>query len=186
MLKDLLRTADERVYEFLVRHPGDVPPRLQKLVAWHYPDARVRKLYWAQLNVEMGEGTFANPGLLVVNTMAPDTRIVIGRNVSIAPGVVLVSDSSPNNSPLLLRHPEVSARLVRRAPVTIEDEVWLGAGAVVLPGVTVGRGAVVGAGAVVTRNVPPLTIVGGVPARVIRALAPAPGDSARAASGAGA
>ena len=53
------------------------------------------------------------------------------------------------------------------APIVIEEDVWIGAGAIVLPGVTVGRGSVVAAGAVVTRDVPPMTIVAGVPARSI-------------------
>jgi len=54
------------------------------------------------------------------------------------------------------------------APVKIEGDNWIGAGAIILKGVTIGRGAVVAAGAVVTRNVPPYTIVGGVPAKTIR------------------
>jgi galactoside O-acetyltransferase len=54
--------------------------------------------------------------------------------------------------------------------VRIEDDVWIGAGATILPGVTVGEGSVVGAGAVVTGNVPPRTVVGGVPARVLREI----------------
>jgi len=52
----------------------------------------------------------------------------------------------------------------------IEDNVWLGGGAILLPGVTIGRNAVVGAGAVVPRNVPANTVVAGNPARVIREI----------------
>ena len=53
-------------------------------------------------------------------------------------------------------------------PVTIEEDVWVGARAIIMPGVTVGRGAIVGAGAVVTSDVESMTVVGGVPARVIK------------------
>lgn len=62
--------------------------------------------------------------------------------------------------------------------IVIEDDVWLGAGAVITDGVRVGRGAVVAAGAVVTQDVPPHTVVGGVPARVIKQIEP--GTDARA------
>lgn len=58
----------------------------------------------------------------------------------------------------------------RFAPIVLEDGCWIGAGAMILPGVTVGRGSVVAAGAVVTADVPPNTLVGGVPARVIKSL----------------
>jgi acetyltransferase-like isoleucine patch superfamily enzyme len=54
--------------------------------------------------------------------------------------------------------------------IVIEDDVWLGAGAVITDGVRVGQGAVVAAGAVVTRDVPPYTVVGGVPARIIKKI----------------
>lgn len=57
------------------------------------------------------------------------------------------------------------------APIVVEDEVWIGANAVILQGVTIGRGAVVAAGAVVHRDVAPYSLVGGVPARLIRHLA---------------
>jgi len=55
-------------------------------------------------------------------------------------------------------------------PIVIEDNVWIGYGAILLPGVKIGRNAVVGAGAVVSRNVPANTIVAGNPARVIREI----------------
>ena len=50
----------------------------------------------------------------------------------------------------------------------INDEVWIGCGAIILPGVTVGKGAVIASGAVVTKDVPPMTLVGGVPAKIIK------------------
>jgi acetyltransferase-like isoleucine patch superfamily enzyme len=53
-------------------------------------------------------------------------------------------------------------------PVVIEDDVWIGANCMILPGVTIGHGSVVAAGSVVTKSIQPFTIVGGVPARVIR------------------
>lgn len=62
------------------------------------------------------------------------------------------------------------ARTDVTAPIVVEDHVWIGTGAIILPGVTIGRGAVVAAGAVVHRDVAPLTLVGGVPARFIRAV----------------
>jgi len=55
-------------------------------------------------------------------------------------------------------------------PITVEDYAWIGAGSIILPGVTIGTGAVVGAGSVVTKDVAPRMIVGGNPARVLRSV----------------
>jgi acetyltransferase-like isoleucine patch superfamily enzyme len=70
-----------------------------------------------------------------------------------------------------------SATVLYARPIVIESGAWVGAGCVILPGVTVGAGAVVAAGSVVTEDVPPNVLVGGVPAKLIRKLAPEAPDA---------
>ncbi|HUZ00251.1 MAG TPA: acyltransferase [Thermomicrobiaceae bacterium] len=80
----------------------------------------------------------------------------IGRNVNISPGVWLLTDGHDMHDPFFGETLE---------PIEIGDFAWLGSRATVLPGVTIGEGAVVAAGATVTKDVPPFTVVGGVPAK---------------------
>src|SRR5690606_38545488 len=100
-------------------------------------------------------------GLTIVDELADRATVTLGDRVSIATNVTLVASSHPNAS----RIRDVAP--VRRAPVVIEDDAWIGAGAVILPGVRVGRGAIVGALALVSGDVEPLQIVAGQPAREI-------------------
>jgi acetyltransferase-like isoleucine patch superfamily enzyme len=98
-------------------------------------------------------------------------EITIGNDVLLA-SRVYISDHSHGSPDYQDIDTPPSQRLVfSKGPVIIEDGVWIGEGACVLPGVRVGRFAIVGANAVVTRDVPPYTVVGGVPARPIRTLA---------------
>ena len=75
---------------------------------------------------------------------------------------------APTCAPRPTRTPGSTIAPIDFAPVIIEDDADLGVGAIVLPGVRIGRGAQVGAGAVVTRDVPPYAVVAGNPARVLR------------------
>ena len=160
-----------------MRHADTVPARWKRWLAMHYPDARIRKLFWQKTYVEIGEGTFINAAVVVVDDYpGGECLLRLGAHVSIAPGVIFAPYSVPNNSPAMLRHPYVTEHLVRRAKIVVEDDAWIGANVTILPGVRVGRGAIIGAGAVVTQNVPPFTIVGGVPATVIRTINPLPED----------
>lgn len=89
--------------------------------------------------------------------------VTVGSRVLIAAHAVIASRQHPTTLPRW--------GVTEDGPITIEDDVWIGSGAVLLPGVTIGRGAVVAAGAVVTGDVAPFTVVGGVPARLIKQIA---------------
>jgi len=91
-------------------------------------------------------------------------RITIGERVLIGPGVRILDNNY---------HDLYQRRLLPAArPITIDSDVWIGADAIILPGVSVGRGAVIGAHAVVLDDVPPLAVVAGNPARVVKTLDP--------------
>ena len=85
----------------------------------------------------------------------------IGNNVLVASYAVIISVSHDPNGEIFRETNIFKA-------VTIEDNVWVGAGAVLLSGITLGSGSVIGAGAVVTKDVPLETIVAGIPASVLR------------------
>ena len=111
------------------------------------------------LNTTFGRNVFVNQGC----TFMDKGGIRIGNGVMIAPRVSLITGGHP--LPLAERREYLSF-----APIVIEDDVWIGAAAVITQGVTVGAGSVVAAGAVVTRDVPAHTMVAGVPARVVKTI----------------
>ncbi|WP_338874382.1 sugar O-acetyltransferase [Spirosoma sp. SC4-14] len=88
--------------------------------------------------------------------------ITIEDDVQIGPRVNLTSENHPLDP--------ADRKTVIPRPVVIKQNVWIGAGATILPGVTIGENAIVAAGAVVSRDVPPNTVVAGVPAKVVKAL----------------
>lgn len=109
-------------------------------------------------NITIGRNVFINSGC----HFQDQGGIVIGDGSLIGHNVVLATinhDLDPKNN-----------RKNHYGPITIGSHVWIGANVTVLAGVTIGDWAVVGAGAVVTKDVPPLTVVGGIPARVIKTM----------------
>jgi maltose O-acetyltransferase len=108
----------------------------------------------------IGPGTFINSGTVILDV----GRVTIGADVQIGPNVQLLTPTHPLD-PELRRSGAEAAE-----PITIGDNVWLGGGVIVCPGVTIGQDTVVGAGAVVTRDLPPGVLAVGNPARVIRSL----------------
>lgn len=113
--------------------------------------------------LEIGDGTYIGR-FAQINAWR---KVIIGRNVLVADRVV-ISDADHNferpDAPIILQGDQYVGA------VTLQEGCWIAAGAVLLPGVNIGRNAVVAANAVVTRDVPDRTVVGGTPARVIRTL----------------
>ena len=111
-------------------------------------------------NIHWGNHCFANYGLIALDV----AEIRIGNNVMFGSNVQLMTPIHPLDPELRREGWEAGA------PINIGDNVWVGSGAIILPGVTVGANSVVGAGAVVSRDVPPNVVVAGNPARVVRNL----------------
>lgn len=109
-------------------------------------------------NIRLGDGAFLNFGCVVLDVAA----VTIGAGAQIGPGVRILAADHPRD-PALRAEGLESAR-----PVTIGRNVWIGGGALILPGVTIGDDAIIGAGSVVTRDVPPGATAMGNPARVRR------------------
>jgi len=146
---------------------SQLPRKIVRWLAVNHPDNRTRKIFFRETGVQIGEGTVINPNVIIEDSYKQ--LVKIGERVSIAPGVMLIADAAPNNS-RLTEVPYVREHLIVEREIVIEDDAWIGAGAIILPGVKIGQGAIVGAGAVVTHSVPRYTIVAGVPAREIRSL----------------
>ncbi|MFI8306291.1 sugar O-acetyltransferase [Streptomyces sp. NPDC085927] len=109
-------------------------------------------------NITIGARTFVNYNLTALDVAA----IVIGEDCQIGPNVQLLTPTHP------VEPQPRRDKLEAAQPITIGDNVWIGGGAIVLPGVTIGDNSVIGAGAVVTKDVPANVIAVGNPARPVR------------------
>lgn len=124
------------------------------------------ELFNTDSKLTVGDG-FRSNSYLHIGVMS---SITIGTNVLVASGVYISDHSHGDYGKLESCDPTTIPvnRPYFVAPIVIEDNVWLGEKAAILPGVKVGRGSVVGAGAIVTRDVPDYCVVAGVPARIIK------------------
>lgn len=112
------------------------------------------------VNITIGPGSFMNVGGMILDC-AP---VTIGADVQMGTSVQLLTPDHPRD-PVRRRSGVESAH-----PITIGDNVWLGGGAIVLPGVTIGADSIIGAGSVVTRDIPAGVVAVGNPCRVLRTL----------------
>ena len=139
--------------------------RLYKMGGRFLPLLSLRLRCLRKAGVEIGDDVYIGEDLIIAEILEDrQTHVTVGDRAAIAQRVTMVTSSDPNYS-RLYDYVEII-----RGKVEIQEDAWIGVGAIILPNVTIGRGAIVGAGAVVTRDVPDFTVVAGVPARTIRKM----------------
>lgn len=111
-------------------------------------------------HVEIGNNFYANMDCIFLDV----NKIKIGNNVMVGPRVSFYTAGHPIDPQIRIEELEFGL------PITVEDNVWIGGNATILPGVTIGKNSIIAAGAVVTKDVAANTIVGGNPAQLIRAI----------------
>lgn len=138
--------------------------KLMKKLARSMPGNKIRCLCLKLAGYQVGEDVYVGEDLIIIDELADKGGINFGDRVAIAERVTLVLCSYPNESKILPFINKV------HGTINIGADSWLGTGAIVLPNVNLGQGAVIGAGSVVTKSVPELTCVVGIPAKPIKKI----------------
>ena len=115
-------------------------------------------------HVTIGDNCLINHNNIIQAGKTPLGSITIGNYVHTGANVVMLGF----NHGFYTRDIPTKQQDYFEAPIIIEDDVWIGTGVIILPGVTIGKGAIIASNAVVNRNVPAYSVVGGVPARIIK------------------
>lgn len=166
--EDLVREQEqclETLYDFNHTRPSEKEKRqeiLKSLVAELGENCYIEPplhANWGR-HTHFGNNVYANFNL----TLVDDTDIFIGDSVMIGPNVTIATAGHPID-------PELRKKVAQyNIPVRIGNNVWIGAGAVVLPGVSIGENAVIGAGSIVTKDIPANVVAVGNPCRVLREI----------------
>lgn len=133
-----------------------------KYMAKMSPGCGFRIWLLKKCHYQIGTKVYIGEDLIVIDDLYdPEINLTIGDRAAISPRVTLILHTQPNVSHI--------ANFVnsRKGKIEIASDAWIGTGAVIMPDVQIGQGAVVGANSVVTKDVPPYTIVGGIPAKKI-------------------
>jgi maltose O-acetyltransferase len=146
-------------------------------ISQRLPLAKKLRGFWAKKiatcgkNVNIEKNAYFTPGLTIGDHSGVGINcevygpVVIGKHVMMGPDVVIYTSGHNFDRTDI---PMMEQGSTEAKPVTIGNDVWIGRRAMIMPGVTVGSGSVIGAGAVVTKNIPPYSVVGGIPAKVIK------------------
>lgn len=136
-----------------------------KLLAQHFPLNSIRVYGLKLCGFVVGKKVYVGQDLIVASIISEKScHLRIGERVAIGPRVTILLASDANWSRLMRKFEYI------KSTVILENDCWIGAGAIILPGVKIGECAIVGAGAVVTKDVPSYTIVAGIPAKFVRKI----------------
>lgn len=165
ILRDQTKRLD-RLYDFNRTRPTEAGKRqalMKEMFAEIGEGCYIEPPFYANMgagHVHFGNNVYCNFGV----TMVDDTHIYVGDNTMIGPNVTVATAGHPI-------FPELREKGYQyNAPVRIGRNCWIGAGAVILPGVCIGDNSVIGAGSVVTGNIPPDVVAVGNPCRVLREI----------------
>jgi len=165
LMKEQLQTL-EKIYDYNATRPLEQEKRqklLKEMFAEIGENCYIEPPFyanWAGKHVHFGKGVYANFNFTCVD----DTHIYVGDYTMIGPGVILATASHP-----IL--PELREQAYQyNLPIHIGKNCWLGAGVIVLPGVTIGDNSVIGAGSIVNKDIPANVVAVGSPCRVIREI----------------
>lgn len=164
LAKEQLRRLD-RLYDFNQTRPSEMPKRmalLKEILAEVGENCYVEPPLHANwgCHTHFGNNVYANFNL----TLVDDTDIYVGDGVLFGPNVVVAVAGHPVD-------PDLRRKVAQfNLPVHIGNNVWIGAGAIILPGIAIGDNSVIGAGSVVTKDVPTNVVAVGNPCRVLREI----------------
>ncbi len=156
----------EKLYDFNATRPHELEKRarlLKEMFAEIGENCYIEpplRANWAGRNVHFGSNVYANFNL----TLVDDTHIYVDDGVMFGPNVTVATAGHPLNPALR------AEGLQYNLPVHIGKNCWIGAGALIMPGVTVGENTVIGAGSVVTKDIPANVVAVGVPCRVLHPI----------------
>jgi len=164
LIKERVRAKD-MCYEYNNLKPSDVKNQeklLRKLLGKTKDKFCIIAPFWCDYgyNIEIGENFFANHNCIILD----GGKITFGDNVFIAPDCGFYTASHP------IDYERRNQGLEYAYPITVGDNVWIGGGVKVMPGVTIGDNVVIGAGSVVTKDIPENVVAAGNPCRVIRQI----------------
>lgn len=137
--------------------------RILKLIAKDIPGYNLRARLLRMAGYSIGSPVYIGESLIIVDMQHQEPQVFIGNEVTIAQRVTLITSSGAPESRDV--YGVFGADI---GPIHIQDGAWIGAGVIIQPNITIGQSAIVGSGAVVTKDVPPYTVVTGIPARPIK------------------